>query len=142
CEAAGAEGHTWAYLLLIPLLVAAYLIAFAAERIAPFFDNWNDHDAHGDNTANVLHILMYEWQAFVGVMLIPVICWLFPFPRLWPTEWPMWLQVAMAFVAADFAFMMMHYLSHRYAPLWRLPPLAHRVGRLYGLNGVLRHPPH
>ena len=37
-----------------------------AERIAPFFDNWNDHDAHGDNTTNVLHILMYEWQAFVA----------------------------------------------------------------------------
>ena len=136
------RGHTWAYLLLIPLLVIVYAIAFAAERIAPFFENWNEHDAHGDNTTNVLHILMYEWQAFVGVMLIPVICWLFPFKRLWPVEWPMWGQVVMAFVIADFAFMMMHYLSHRYAPLWRLHAVHHGVGRLYGLNGVLRHPLH
>jgi len=137
-----AQGNPWAYLLLIPLLIAAYLIAFAAERVAPFFDNWNDHDEHGDNTTNVLHILMYEWQAFVAVMLIPVICWLFPFPRLWPMQWPMWAQVVMAFVIADFAFMMMHYLSHRYAPLWRLHAVHHGVGRLYGLNGVLRHPLH
>ena len=31
-----------------PLLAVAYVTAFGAERIAPFFDDWNDHDAHGD----------------------------------------------------------------------------------------------
>jgi sterol desaturase/sphingolipid hydroxylase (fatty acid hydroxylase superfamily) len=54
----------------------------------------------------------------------------------------MWAQVLIAFVVADFAFMMMHYLSHRYAPLWRLHAVHHGVGRLYGLNGVIRHPLH
>jgi sterol desaturase/sphingolipid hydroxylase (fatty acid hydroxylase superfamily) len=137
-----ARGHTWAYLLLAPLLVLAYATAFAAERIAPFFENWNDHDAHGDNKTNLLHIIVYEYQATVGVLLIPVICWLFPFQGLWPTEWPMWGQVLMAFVISDFAFMMMHYLSHHYPPLWRLHAVHHGVGRLYGLNGVLRHPLH
>ena len=38
--------------------------------------------------------------------------------------------------------MMMHYLSHRFAPLWRLHAVHHGVGRLYGMNGVLRHPVH
>jgi sterol desaturase/sphingolipid hydroxylase (fatty acid hydroxylase superfamily) len=137
-----ARGHTLAYLLLVPLLALAYIIAFAAERTAPFFENWNDHDAHADNTSNILHIIVYEYQATVGVLLIPVICWLFPFQGLWPTQWPMWAQVIMAFVIADFAFMMMHYLSHRYAPLWRLHAVHHGVGRLYGMNGVLRHPLH
>jgi len=137
-----ARGHTWAYLLLVPLLVLAYAIAFQAERIAPFFENWNDHDAHGDNTSNFLHIIVYEYQATVGVLLIPVICWLFPFQGIWPTQWPMWGQVLIAFIGADIAFMMMHYLSHRYAPLWRLHAVHHGVGRLYGMNGVLRHPLH
>ena len=38
--------------------------------------------------------------------------------------------------------MMMHYLSHKYAPLWRLHAVHHGVGRLYGMNGVMRHPLH
>lgn len=137
-----AQGHTWAYLLLVPLLVAAYAAAFAAERIAPFFEDWNDHDAHADNTTNFFHILVYEYQATVAILLIPVVCWLFPFQGLWPTHWPMWGQVIMAFIISDFGFTMMHYLSHRWAPLWRLHAVHHGVGRLYGMNGVLRHPAH
>src|SRR5262245_20936395 len=112
-----ARGHTSAYLLLVPLLAIGYACAFAAERIAPYFDEWNDHDVHADNTANLLHILVYEYQATVAVLLIPVICWLFPFQGLWPTEWPMWAQVVMAFIIADFAFMAMHYLSHKWSPM-------------------------
>jgi sterol desaturase/sphingolipid hydroxylase (fatty acid hydroxylase superfamily) len=54
----------------------------------------------------------------------------------------MWAQVVMAFVISDFAFMAMHYISHHYAPLWRLHAVHHGVGRLYGMNGVLRHPLH
>jgi len=137
-----ARGETWAYVLLIPLRAVAYLIAFGAERIAPFFDDWNDHQEHGDNKTTFFHIVVYEYQSTVGVLLIPVICWLFPFQGLWPTHWPMWGQVLMAFVISDFGFMAMHYLSHRYAPLWRLHAVHHGVGRLYGFNGVLRHPLH
>lgn len=136
------RGHTWAYLLMIPLLAVAYLTAFGAEKIAPFFDEWNDHEEHGDAKTTFFHILVYEYQATVGVLLIPVICFLFPFQGLWPTQWPMWAQVIMAFVISDFGFMVMHYLSHRYAPLWRLHAVHHGVGRLYGFNGVLRHPLH
>jgi sterol desaturase/sphingolipid hydroxylase (fatty acid hydroxylase superfamily) len=137
-----AQGHTWAYLLLAPLLALAYGTSFSAERIAPFFDEWNDHDAHGDTKANIFHVLVYEYQSVVGALLIPVICWLFPFQGIWPTEWPLWGQLLMAFVISDFAFMMMHYLSHHWPPLWRLHAVHHGVGRLYGFNGVLRHPLH
>jgi sterol desaturase/sphingolipid hydroxylase (fatty acid hydroxylase superfamily) len=137
-----ADGHFWAYLLLAPLLGLAYATSMAAERIAPFYAEWNKHEAHGDTQTNVLHILIYETQSINAILLIPVICWLFPFQGLWPTQWPMWAQVAVAFFVADFAFMMMHYLSHRYAPLWRLHSVHHGVGRLYGMNGVIRHPLH
>ena len=92
--------------------------------------------------ANTAHVLLYEMSSVNGVLLIPLICWLFPFQGLWPTHWPMWSQVLIAFLVADFAFMMMHYLSHRYAPLWRLHAVHHGVGRLYGYNGVIRHPLH
>ena len=122
-----ANGHS--YFWLAPLLAIAYATAFAAERIAPFFEEWNDHAAHGDTPTNVLHVMAYEMSSINGVLLIPVICWLFPFQGLWPTQSPMWAQVLLAFVIADFAFMMMHYLSHRYAPLWRMHSVHHGVGR-------------
>ncbi len=133
---------TWGYLWLAPLLGLAYATAFAAEQIAPFFAEWNDHDAHGDTQTNIFHTLAYELSSLNGVMMIPLICWLFPFQGLWPTQWPMWGQVLLAFFTADFAFMMMHYLSHRLPPLWRLHAVHHGVGRLYGFNGVIRHPLH
>lgn len=132
----------WGYLWLAPLLAVAYGTAFYAERIAPFYDEWNDHHEHGDTKVNVLHTLIYELSSINGVLLIPLIVWLFPFQGLWPLAWPMWAQVILAFLVADFAFMMMHYLSHRYAPLWRLHAVHHGVGRLYGFNGVIRHPLH
>jgi sterol desaturase/sphingolipid hydroxylase (fatty acid hydroxylase superfamily) len=141
-ELAVAGDNPWAYLLLAPLLAVAYATAFGAEKVAPFFDEWNDHHEHGDTPTTLLHILVYEYQSIVGVVLIPVICWLFPFQGLWPTQWPMWAQVIVAFVISDFMFMIMHYLSHRYAPLWRLHAVHHGVGRLYGMNGVMRHPAH
>jgi sterol desaturase/sphingolipid hydroxylase (fatty acid hydroxylase superfamily) len=141
-ELAVAGDNPWAYLWLAPLLALAYATAFGAEKVAPFFDEWNDHHEHGDTPTTVLHILVYEYQSIVGVVLIPVICWLFPFQGLWPTQWPMWAQVLVAFVVSDFMFMIMHYLSHRYAPLWRLHAVHHGVGRLYGMNGVMRHPLH
>jgi sterol desaturase/sphingolipid hydroxylase (fatty acid hydroxylase superfamily) len=133
---------TWGYLWLLPLLGLAYATAFAAEQIAPFFEEWNDHEAHGDTKTNVFYTLAYELSAINGVTMIPLICWLFPFQGLWPTQWPMWGQALLAFLAADFAFMMMHYLSHRFSPLWRLHAVHHGVGRLYGFNGVIRHPLH
>ncbi len=142
-ELAIAQNNPWAYLWLAPLLAMAYATAFAAERTAPFFDEWNDHDAHGDTPTNIFHILIYEMQSINGVLLIPLIVWLFPFDvGLWPTQWPLWMQLLMAFVISDFAFMMMHYISHKYAPLWRLHAVHHGVGRLYGMNGVMRHPLH
>jgi sterol desaturase/sphingolipid hydroxylase (fatty acid hydroxylase superfamily) len=141
-ELAVAGDNPWAYLWLAPLLVLAYATAFGAEKVAPFFGEWNDHHEHGDAPTTVLHILVYEYQSIVGVVLIPVICWLFPFQGLWPTQWPLWAQVIVAFVISDFMFMIMHYISHRYAPLWRLHAVHHGVGRLYGMNGVMRHPLH
>ena len=132
----------YSYFWLAPLLALAYASAFAAERIAPFYAEWNEHDGHGDTKVNLLHTLIYELSSINGVLLIPVICWLLPFQGLWPLAWPMWAQVGLAFLAADFAFMMMHYLSHRLPALWRLHAVHHGVGRIYGFNGVIRHPLH
>lgn len=130
------------YLWFVPLLATALLTSFAAERIAPFFAEWNDHATFGDTKANAWHTLVYEISVMNGVLLIPTITWLFPYQGLWPTHWPLWGQLILAFLAADFAFWGLHYLSHRWPLLWRLHSVHHGVGRLYGFNGVIRHPLH
>jgi sterol desaturase/sphingolipid hydroxylase (fatty acid hydroxylase superfamily) len=132
----------YAYLWLVPLLAFAYATAFAAERIAPFFEHWNDHGAHQDTSTNIWHTLVYEMSFVNGVLTIPVITWLFPFQGIWPVEWPLWAQLIAAFLIADFAFMALHYISHRLPLLWRLHAVHHGVGRLHGFNGVVRHPLH
>lgn len=135
-----ANGHS--YFWLVALLVVAYATTFAAEKIAPFYPEWNDHQGHGDTSANVWHTAIYEISALNGVLSIPIIQWMFPFQGIWPVAWPLWGQVLLAFFIADFAFMTVHYLSHKIPLLWRLHAVHHGVGRLYGFNGVIRHPLH
>lgn len=138
-----ASATTWVgYLWLAPLLAFGYLTAFLAERVAPFYPEWNAHDTYADSKTNLIHTIVYEVSSINGVLLIPAICWLFPFQGLWPVHWPLWGQVLLAYLIADFAFWFMHYLSHRYPLLWRLHSVHHGVGRLYGFNGVIRHPIH
>lgn len=132
----------WFYFWLAPLIAVAYGTAFFAEKIAPFYDDWTRHDGHGDTKTNLTHTLVYEISNINGLLSIPVICWLFPYQGFWPTDWPLWAQLIVAYLVSDLAFMVMHYLSHRYGPLWRLHAVHHGVGRLYGFNGVVRHPLH
>lgn len=135
--------HSYAWLAV--LLLCAFGGSYFAERIAPSFEEWN-HD-HGDGQANIWHALAYEGGNVVGLLLIPFITWLSQLTTggllsVWPREWPLLAQLVMAIVIADLAFMMIHYLSHRWPTLWRLHAVHHGVSRLYGFNGLVRHPLH
>lgn len=132
------QGHSYAW--LAPLLLIGFATAFAAERVAPWYEEWND--PHQDDSANLAHIIVYEISNLNGILLIPLIVWLFPFQGIWPNEWPLVVQWIMAILIADFAFMVVHMLSHRFPVLWRLHAVHHGVGRLYGFNGLVRHPLH
>jgi sterol desaturase/sphingolipid hydroxylase (fatty acid hydroxylase superfamily) len=132
--------NAYSYAWLAPLLALALLVVYIAERVSPAFGMWNED--HGDHPATVLHAIVYEISNINGVLLIPVIVWLFPFQGIWPTEWPLIVQLLMALLVADFVFMMVHYVSHRVPLLWRLHAVHHGVPRLFGLNGLVRHPLH
>ena len=133
-----ATGQHYAWLAAV--LLAAVALAFAAERISPWHDAWNH--SHGDEAANTIHALVYEISSVNGVMLLPVIAWLTPWEGIWPTHWPLLVQLLMAIIVADLAFTMVHYWSHRYPILWRLHAVHHGVPRMYGFNGLVRHPLH
>lgn len=125
---------------LAAVLLIAIAASFAAERISPCEQQWNH--SHGDEAANVLHAVVYEISSINGVLLMPLIAWLTPWDGIWPTHWPLILQLLMAIAVADFAFTLVHYWSHRYPLLWRLHAVHHGVPRMYGFNGLVRHPLH
>jgi sterol desaturase/sphingolipid hydroxylase (fatty acid hydroxylase superfamily) len=133
-----ANHHAYTWLAL--LLAAAFALAHIAEHVSPWYEEWNH--SHGDATTNIWHTIVYEIQNINGVLFIPLIAWLTPWSPIWPTEWPLLAQFVLAVVLADFGFMFIHFLSHRYPLLWRLHAVHHGVSRLYGLNGLVRHPLH
>lgn len=138
-----AHGHS--YIWLVPLLAAAFAASHIAERLYPCYEEWNQ--SHGDVGTNTLHLFVYEGSNIVGVLLIPLISWLFHLKpgglmTVWPREWPILAQFVMAIVLADMLFTLIHYVSHRWPPLWRLHAVHHGVPRLYGFNGIVRHPLH
>lgn len=137
----GSHSYAWLALLLIVTLAAVSM----AEKISPCHDEWNS--AHEAQSATLMHALVHETQNFIGVLMIPLVSWLFNLTPgtligLWPRDWPIISQVLLAIVLVDFNLTMLHYLSHRLPVLWRLHAVHHGVDRLYGLNGLVRHPLH
>jgi len=137
------QSHLWIALAILALLLLAFGTAFFAERIQPWYAEWNE--PHGDDQTNLFHVLVYELQNVNGILAIPLMGWLFSGglnAGIWPRDWPILAQWALAIVLADFGLMYLHYLSHRFPLLWRLHAVHHGVERLYGFNGLVRHPLH
>ncbi len=130
----------WPHWVLAPLLVVAILLSFLAERAAPYEPDWNSD--HGDSGRDVLHALVNEASYGLSLALVPALTLLAPFPGLWPHAWPLWLQVLMAIGVADAGITLAHYLSHKVEWLWRFHAVHHSVQRLYGFNGLMKHPIH
>ena len=53
---------------------------------------------------------------------------------IWPRDWPMWIQVILGLVAAEFGLYWAHRLSHEFHPLWRFHAVHHSVTRLHFIN--------
>lgn len=126
--------------VLAPLLGVAIVLSFLAERAAPYEPEWNRDQ--GDRWRDVLHAIVNEASYGLSLALVPALTLLAPFPGLWPHAWPLWLQVLMAIVVADAGITLAHYLSHKVEWLWRFHAVHHSVQRLYGFNGLMKHPLH
>jgi sterol desaturase/sphingolipid hydroxylase (fatty acid hydroxylase superfamily) len=63
-------------------------------------------------------------------------------PQFWPNTLPFGLQVVFALIVADLGITLAHMASHRFPFLWRLHEVHHSVTRMYGFNGLMKHPLH
>lgn len=125
---------------LIALLVVAVAASLIAERIAPFEIHWNRNQ--GDTRRDLAHALVNESSILVLVLLLPLFASLVPWPSVWPTSLPLWAQVVLAIFLLDAGISFVHFASHRVPLLWRFHAVHHSVRRMYGFNGLLKHPVH
>jgi len=122
------------------LLAAAIAVSFLIERFIPYQDDWNR--PHEDLERDLLHALVNEFSIAASVLLIPLAAALLPFPSIWPNSWPLWAQIVLAVLVADAGITLVHWASHRNSVLWRFHAVHHSVKRMYGFNGLMKHPVH
>lgn len=125
---------------LIVLLLAAIVISFVAERILPYEPAWNRD--RGDSARDAAHALVNETAVALSAAAVPLVALVLPGLGLWPNQLPLWAQLALAIVIADCGITLAHYASHKWPPLWRLHAVHHSVERMYGFNGLMKHPLH
>lgn len=125
---------------LIGLLIMAIAASLIAERIAPFEPKWNH--SHGDRKRDLAHALVNEGSILVLVLFMPIVAGIVPWPSFWPTSLPFWTQLLLAILLLDAGISLVHFSSHRIPLLWRFHAVHHSVRRLYGFNGLLKHPVH
>ncbi|MFK3774471.1 sterol desaturase family protein [Pseudomonas sp. NPDC089406] len=130
--------HDPAWLIL--LLACAVLLSLACEQLMPYKPAWNQ--PAGDGPRDVCHALVNEGLTIASVASVPLLAAWLPNLGLWPAHWPLALQLLAAIALADLGITLVHYASHRSALLWRLHAVHHSVKRLYGFNGLMKHPLH
>lgn len=132
--------HGASEMWLIGLIVTAVACSFAAERIRPYRDEWND--GLDDAGRDVAHAVVNETAILVSVAVIPLLAAITPFHQWWPASLPFVAQAFLAVLVADFGITTIHLASHKIGWLWRLHAVHHSIRRFYGLNGLMKHPLH
>lgn len=131
--------------ILLPT-VAAYFVIMSLERLFYWQKGWLHSD--GDLRVDIGHLLV-SGLLTVRVLEVPVRIaaiaagvWLAERVgfNLWPTDWNLWAQLALALVFGEFFMYWIHRLSHEVDWLWRFHALHHSAPRLYFLNAVRFHP--
>jgi len=127
-------------LAIVALMALALGFSFGAERILPYNPEWNA--ARGDTGRDIIHFIVNESMSLVPLLIVPIFVVVAPEPDspLWPTGWPLALQILFSLLIFDLGQNLFHWLSHVWTPLWRLHAVHHQVERMYNFNGVLKHP--
>ena len=123
------------------LLILVFIgISFATERLIPYDRAFNEPQQ--DQRRDVLHALMNESLNVIGIAVLPLIAGLLVLVPIWPSSWPLVFQLLLAILISDIGITLAHFASHRLRLLWRLHAVHHSVKRLYGFNGLMKHPLH
>ncbi len=131
-------GHSKLWLMVLAL--AFICLAFLLEQAAPYDKAFNK--SHGDRTRDFYHAIVNESANVIGVASVPIVVGLVALPSVWPASLPLWQQLLIAILVADVGITLAHYASHKFNFLWRLHAVHHSIKRMYGFNGLMKHPLH
>lgn len=114
-------------------------ILLVLERVMPHEREWNEND--GQTFANIAHTLVTKGtvqSCIVFASVIGITNYITPMAEpghgIWPRDWPMWAQILMGVVAAEFGLYWGHHIAHKWRPMWRFHAIHHSVTRLWIVN--------
>lgn len=125
-------------------LAFGYIVVIVGERLYPFVPDWNRNhddvptDAAWAGTTLVIGAILRPASIVIGVWLAAQISAWFG-SSLWPGEWPVLAQLALALVVVEFFQYWIHRLEHEADWLWRFHATHHSAPRLYWLNAARFH---
>ena len=128
------------HVAVLGVVVVAIASSFAAEWFVPYSTAWNR--SLGDRVRDVWHGVVNEISQVMSLFALPLVVDALGFDGAWPTRLPFAIQVCGAVLVADFGITVGHLISHRVAVLWGFHSVHHSVQRMYGFNGLLKHPLH
>lgn len=132
------EGYAKPWLIAWVLLFVGF--SFLAEKLTPYDTAFNT--PVGDQKRDTLHAIINESLTIAGLFMLPFIDGPLTVMSIWPNDWPLALELLLAILIADVGISLAHYASHRWRLLWRLHAVHHSVKRMYGFNGLMKHPLH
>ena len=129
--------HPVLFFNLAYLFLAVSLLIL--ERVMPHEASWNERD--GQTFANIAHTLtskgtvqaLFAFSAVIGIasLITPAAV---PGYSFWPRHWPLFSQIVLGVVMAEFALYWAHRLAHEWRPLWFFHAVHHSVTRLWVIN--------
>ena len=127
------------------LTASVVIVLLALERLHPYQKQWLH--SHGDIQTDLLHNLVNFWipeiytVVFVGALTVVATRLSDAFGMsLWPSRWPLAVQLLLALVIGELGTYWIHRLMHENAFLWRFHAAHHSAPRLYWLNAGRFHP--
>ncbi|MCB9983543.1 MAG: sterol desaturase family protein [Rhodospirillales bacterium] len=115
------------------------LSLFFLEKWMPYEREWLKPD--GQNTASILHTISSKGSVqllFLFSGVIGLADYITPMDQegysVWPRDWPLWAQVILGMVAAEFGLYWAHRLAHEIPWMWRFHAVHHSVTKLWFLN--------
>lgn len=112
---------------------------FCLERVMPHEKQW--HESDGQTFANIAHTLLDKGTAQTLVVFSAAIGlsqFMTPMSEpghgIWPREWPLFVQVVMGVVVAEFGLYWGHRIAHQWPLMWRFHAVHHSVIKLWIIN--------
>lgn len=127
------------------IAIANIVIIHVFERLAPYRREWNE--PRGDRLSNflftnvVLPVLSKSVEILLSFLVLDLGSRYFtPLHSLWPTQWALPAQLALALLICEFFFYWTHRFGHTLEALWNFHAFHHSPERLYWDNSGRFHP--